>query len=1001
MKKHTSGNTVHLITLGGAAIELRGPADVTRYDGGKVLALLAYLDGARARAASRDELLDMLWSDKDPTHARNALRQLVYATRRRFGHLALDATEEAIRLGQSVTSDRGTLSDAIDRGDAASVVHLYAGPFLGSFAQPGTRRFEEWAGWERERLRAAFLRATEELVREAHRRGRPAEAVHLARRMRDEDPDREPSWRLLLQTLGAAGDWLAVASEQEALRQFLAAEGRDPEAATVALLRRLPGPQPTRQRQGVGLTLELVGRQTEFASLLALWQRAATGHKSIVDLRGIAGVGKSRLLGELRGRLRAEGARVIGVRARSGERELEWSLLADVVQALGQSAGSAAVDPHVVPDLIALAPALQDRFPHAAASRGVGEETRRRSTATFGLLDAVVQEAPLALLIDDWHWGDEASIWCLQIALERLEPTRSLLCVLGSRPHGREVSGLSVSPVVLAGLSRSDVEMALGNIAALPKTPAASVLVDAVATGSGGVPQEILAVLQDLLKTNTIAIVEEVWEVRDPRACDALAHTGSGTRRVVAALPPTARRVLRMLARAGTPLKRDLLADSLTTPLADVARDLDVLVDHGMITCDGGDCEVAHDLISEAALEGDGDPANDHSALARAWLGRAADDVGALRHAFRHARHNANAELLASVGTTIALLARSRRDPRPLRHIAAELLCLDPRDPVIGRVLRRNSLFRRAGRTRLLWSLVACLAVSVLTWAAWSQEEPSLALVVEPLPTNPLTPAPTVELRGMRGRWAPGVPDSVRVQKVEGPGDLLGPTTRPVLGGRAQFSELGVSQDGRYVLEFFSPGFRSVRTEVLEVGAGLQTQLRIVGGIVGGQAVRPEDPIISVRPGADLSGWLELAYRSPWVAASVTLCAARSWEPAAQGYWTVVPLATPARDLMRRVSLDSAALRAPSAPGVYYLIFAHDAEPACSWIMSLTNWVIGTPRWDDGNELVERAVEQLQLVRSSGKISVQVRRNTIEHGDGGLAPAPIAVAVLSIEVRMP
>jgi DNA-binding SARP family transcriptional activator len=73
---------LRLRTFGGLGVESDngslGGAATQR----KPLALLALLAATGERPISRDKLLAYLWPESDPEHARNALRQCLYALRR-------------------------------------------------------------------------------------------------------------------------------------------------------------------------------------------------------------------------------------------------------------------------------------------------------------------------------------------------------------------------------------------------------------------------------------------------------------------------------------------------------------------------------------------------------------------------------------------------------------------------------------------------------------------------------------------------------------------------------------------------------------------------------------------------------------------------------------------------------------------------------------------------------------------------------------------------------
>lgn len=56
---------------------------------------------------------------------------------------------------------------------------------------------------------------------------------------------------------------------------------------------------------------------------------------------------------------------------------------------------------------------------------------------------------------------------------------------------------------------------------------------------------------------------------------------------------------------------------------------------------------------------------------------------------------------------------------------------------------------------------------------------------------------------------------------------------------------------------------------------------------------------------------------------------------------------------LEHANRPGARLVAPRVPGRYRLLFTFDAETEMRFIASSTNWVVGAPAWDDGNDLVD------------------------------------------------
>ena len=75
---------LRLVTLGSSALCVESTGEVL-LGPGKLLALFVFLRLAPGGSASRESLINLLWSDVDPDKARNALRQAIYNLRRLVG----------------------------------------------------------------------------------------------------------------------------------------------------------------------------------------------------------------------------------------------------------------------------------------------------------------------------------------------------------------------------------------------------------------------------------------------------------------------------------------------------------------------------------------------------------------------------------------------------------------------------------------------------------------------------------------------------------------------------------------------------------------------------------------------------------------------------------------------------------------------------------------------------------------------------------------------------
>jgi DNA-binding NtrC family response regulator/tetratricopeptide (TPR) repeat protein len=231
-------------------------------------------------------------------------------------------------------------------------------------------------------------------------------------------------------------------------RQFvLARGGSQAEQRAVVLQRRewsdFGGGPASSPRQS-----PFVGRTEELTLLdQRLTQVGTTGRGHIVALMGEAGIGKSRLLGELRRVVARQGAQILEAQCASHAASSPYSLLIDLLRRawllddLGDPAAlRSAVTRHLgtfdlldcEPEISALLGLPIDRtapLDPGAAKERIFEASRR-------LLLAHAGPGPLVLLLEDLHWADRTSQEFLGVLAEKL-PGASVLVVATTRPGYR------------------------------------------------------------------------------------------------------------------------------------------------------------------------------------------------------------------------------------------------------------------------------------------------------------------------------------------------------------------------------------------------------------------------------------------------------------------------------------------------------------------------------------------------------------------------------------
>jgi DNA-binding SARP family transcriptional activator/Tfp pilus assembly protein PilF len=156
--------SLRLLTLGGLGV-VRADGTATELSSQRRrIAVLAIAAAAAPGGVTRDRLLALLWPDAETERGRHALAQLVYNLRRDLGTSPIEGSTELRLVPDVMSSDLADFRAAIARGDGASAVELYRGPFLDGFYVPDAGEFERWTEEERQRLARQALAAAESLV---------------------------------------------------------------------------------------------------------------------------------------------------------------------------------------------------------------------------------------------------------------------------------------------------------------------------------------------------------------------------------------------------------------------------------------------------------------------------------------------------------------------------------------------------------------------------------------------------------------------------------------------------------------------------------------------------------------------------------------------------------------------------------------------------------------------------------------------------------------------
>lgn len=638
-------------------------------------ALLAYLLLYQHTPQPRHRLAFHLWPESTDSQARTNLRKELSNLRRSLPNadqwLRIDAKTLQWHPSVTVTLDVAQFEEAIKAADPGLVqlsannatqeleqaLGLYQGNLLPECD-------DEWIVPERERLQQMHVSALEQLIDLFQKQQNYRSGLKYAQQLLRIDPFNEATYCTLMRLHRSSGDRANALQTYHRCMRILRDElGIDPSLTTRKLYEQIlqedAGLEDAAPAQSSQLrpsspspilrsVSPLVGREEDWA-WMQHWVSGISHNTSseVLLLLGEPGIGKTRLLEELREMLQAgqvQTGQVLWGRAFAAEMVRPYGIWIDALRSLG------------LPTSVTRSTELGFLLPELGQPVTAPPNRSHLFDAVVQLLAEWANQAPLVVILDDIQWIDEASSALLHYAIRLLSHLPVGFACTARAAELKENAGSQViqglrrerrlKTIELSPLNRGQTAALVHNFKAADPAHLSVEVVDQVFSDSGGNPLFALEVAR--------ALSQDQATHGDLEALigDRLEQLDDGTREV-----------LPWAAALGRSFKPTMVAKVADYPLPQLLMAIDQLERQAVIrpsTSIGNEMgyDFAHDIVRQAVYRQLSEPRRHlvHLQIAHKLNQLSIPDNALAGDIAHHASQGGDHELAAST----ALLAAER-----------------------------------------------------------------------------------------------------------------------------------------------------------------------------------------------------------------------------------------------------------------------------------------------------------------------------------------------------
>jgi DNA-binding SARP family transcriptional activator/tetratricopeptide (TPR) repeat protein len=583
--------------------EVRGPGNEVLSLTPTHEALLTLLWGQEEQGLTRRRAIWLLWEDDDSARSRHRLSQVLHELRARLGidPVSVSGDDVLMAAWEALPSDLADYRAALRNGSLQKALVVVERGFAPRLKRIPGEEYDDWITAKRARLRRELREVAARAWDEHQPKGGWRRARDAAEVLHALDPESESALRNVVESRAMTGGFEAAEAAFAAFVDSME-DGSEVEAETRALIervRRLSGERELGPPRDDAAPPPLVGRKQDLETARRLLDRVRGGGFEFLVLQGDAGIGKTRLLEEIRREAHIKGFRCMQARSVELERRIPLNPLIDALSHPEVGRYLRALDDPWRAVIAALLPHLPEGMERPVVPPIAESSLSRRLYDAFSILFArLAENEPTILFLDDLQWADATTVAVLQFVQRRWRS--GSLGVIGTiRPdlvRGGDgvVKYLEENddlPVTRIRVGELDPEEAVELVALVSEGALDAVTMRRLCALAGGNPFYLIEITKDYLggqllmpevPNDAITIPMSLRQLVDPR---------------IEALSDRAAQAASLLAIWGRWATLTDLAALVAVSPHDLVADVEELERHRLVVVDRDQIRITHELF--------------------------------------------------------------------------------------------------------------------------------------------------------------------------------------------------------------------------------------------------------------------------------------------------------------------------------------------------------------------------------------------------------------------